>query len=58
MAWVCPPRSSNGPVPDTTVEAAKLMLWCTLAGFSERLIPDILTSFARDAQRAVKKDPS
>ena len=34
------------------VEAAKLYLLCFLAGFSERLVPDVMSRLAATAERA------
>ena len=38
-------------VPQQSTEAAKLVVWCVLAGFSERLIPDFLSNLARRIER-------
>jgi hypothetical protein len=37
-------------VPTSSTEAAKLIVWCVLAGFSERLIPDFLSNLAQRAE--------
>jgi hypothetical protein len=36
---------------DSSTEAAKLYLLCFLAGFSERLIPDVMTRLASAAKK-------
>ena len=38
-------------VPTQPAEAAKLIVWCLLAGFSERLIPDFLSGLAKQLDR-------
>jgi hypothetical protein len=37
-------------IPTGSAEAAKLIVWCALAGFSERLIPDFLSNLAQRAE--------
>lgn len=39
-------------VPTHSVEASKLVAWSVIAGFSERLIPDLLTTLTRRAADA------
>jgi hypothetical protein len=38
-------------VPSDADEAAKLIVWCLLAGFSERLIPDFLSGLTQQLDR-------
>jgi hypothetical protein len=45
-------------VPSNTAEAAKLIVWCVLAGFSERLIPDFLSGLARQLDRNGVSQPA
>jgi hypothetical protein len=33
-------------LPSSTAETAKLLVWCFIVGFSERLIPDYLTQLS------------
>jgi hypothetical protein len=37
--------------PASAAESAKLIVWCILAGFTERLIPDFLSGLARQLDR-------
>lgn len=39
-------------LPNAGTDLAKLVFWCILAGFSERLIPDLLTNFSESARQA------
>lgn len=43
--WMVPPNSE---------QAAKLLVWCILAGFSERLIPDFLSTFSKRLEASSK----
>jgi len=43
-------------VPSGSGEAAKLIVWCVVAGFAERLIPDFLSGLARRANAASNAD--
>lgn len=40
--------------PEGSGESGKLIVWCVLAGFSERLIPDFLSGLARRAEASAR----
>lgn len=45
-------------VPEKTLDAAKALLWAFIAGFSEKLIPNILDKLAQQAETEADSDKS
>lgn len=41
-----------GLFPTTAADYAKLLVWCVVAGFAERLVPDVLDKLANSAGRS------
>ena len=56
--WV--PDESNTPIVPfrPTEDFARLIVWCTLAGFSERFLPDRFSELNSGASGSVKNDKS
>lgn len=48
---------ANNWSPDTATDHAKAVVWGFIAGFSERLVPDTLGSFAKSARPAGDRKP-
>ncbi len=44
--------------PQHTLDAAKALLWAFIAGFSEKLIPNILDKLAQQAEAQVNTNPT
>jgi hypothetical protein len=42
-----------GLIPDNSKDLGKLLVWCFIAGFAERFVPDILDKLARSSQNKV-----
>jgi hypothetical protein len=43
--------------PSSGQELAKLIFWCFLAGFSERLVPQIMANFSNEIEGESEKSP-
>ncbi|HYE17546.1 MAG TPA: hypothetical protein VEA69_03825 [Tepidisphaeraceae bacterium] len=52
-----PPERNFPAEPDSPTDAAKLYVFCFLAGFSERLVPDVLSQMAKKARARASSEP-
>lgn len=52
-----PPERNFPAEPSSPPDAAKLYVFCFLAGFSERLIPDVLSQMAKKANARSSSEP-
>jgi hypothetical protein len=44
-------RTFAGLIPVTSADLAKLLIWCFIAGFAEKLVPDILDKLAHSGEK-------
>jgi hypothetical protein len=51
-------RTFAGLIPVTSTDLAKLLIWCFIAGFAEKFVPDIFDKLAHPGDKEIRRAPA